>query len=219
MFNFFFILESFNLNSSLGYERNPRLSLGSKSLSGKYYGQPSNDMDSDEVNNGQIQNNMSSRFLSNKPQSGLYYRNNGLDKLHSMTPRVLKSKSLNGLHNINNQNDKTLEDLNTRKRQNSITSDFQDFPNLSRTKTIPLARHIVRQKTLSSSSNEDDSQQISVGNDNSSMMNIINSLKKPLNEQRIVFKSVRKCCINGECRVLKDGEECSIDDYFVSNLD
>jgi len=217
-----FVLESFSFNNALGHERNPGLSLGSKSLSGKYYGQQSDDMDSDEVTNGnrQIRDSMSSRYLSNKPQSDLYYTKNGLDRLkNSMTPRVLKIKSPDGQYNINNQNDKTLEGLNTRKRQNSITSDFQNFPNSSRTKTIPLIRHIVRQKTFPSSSNEDNSQQISIGNDKLSMMNILNSLKNPSNEQRIVFQSVRRCCINGECRVLKDGEECSIDDYFVSNLD
>jgi len=208
-----FVLESFSLNNSLGNGRNRELGLNSKSPSDKYYGRQQNDMDSDDLNNGQIQNSMSSRFLNNKPRSGQYYRNNGIDRQNSMTSEVLNSKPLNDQYNINDQNDKTLENLNIRKRQNSITSNFQDFPNSTKTKMIPSARRIVRQKTLSPSSNED------VGNDNSSMMNIMNSIKKPLNEQHIVFKQLRKCCINGECRMLQDGEECSIDDYFVSNLD
>jgi len=213
------------LNNSLGYGRNRGLDLNSKSLSGKYYEQQPNDMDSDDesddLNNRQIQNSMSSNFLNNKPLSRVYNRNNGIDRQNSMTSRVLNSKPLNGLRqhniNINNQNDKTLENPNIKKRQNSITSDFQNFPNSSKTKIIPLPKHMVRQKTLSSSSNEDNSQQISAGNDNLSMM--MSSIKKPLNGQHIVFKQFRRCCIGGDCRMLQDGEECSIDDYFVSNLD
>ncbi|XP_060867483.1 putative uncharacterized protein DDB_G0282499 [Metopolophium dirhodum] len=204
--------KSFSLNNSSGYGRNRGLGLNSKSLSGKYYEQQPNDMDSDDLNNRQIQNSMSSNFLNNKSLSGVHNRNNGIDRQNSMTSGVLNSKPLNGLYDINNQNDKTLENLNIRKRQNSLTSDFQNFPNSSKTKIIPLPRHMVRQKTLSSSSNEDNSQQISVDNDNSSMR--MNSIKKPLNEQHIVFKQFRKCCIGGDCRMLQDGEECSIDDYF-----
>jgi len=166
----------------LGNGRNRGLGLNSKSPSGNYYEQQPNDMDSEDLNNGQIQNSMSSHFLNNKPLSGVYNRNNGIDRRNSMTSGVPNSKRLNDLYSINNHNDKTLEDPSIGKMQNSITSDFQ-------------------------------------GNDNSSMMNIMKSMKKPLNGQHIVFKSLRKCCINGECRMLKDGEECSIDDYFVSNLD
>lgn len=212
--------KSFSLNNSLGYGRNRGLDLNSKSLSGKYYEQQPNDMDSDDesddLNNRQIQNSMSSNFLNNKPLSRVYNRNNGIDRQNSMPSRVLNSKPLNGLRqhniNINNQNDKTLENPNIKKRQNSITSDFQNFPNSSKTKIIPLPKHMVRQKTLSSSSNEDNSQQISAGNDNLSMM--MSSIKKPLNGQHIVFKQFRRCCIGGDCRMLQDGEECSIDDYF-----
>ncbi|XP_001948456.2 uncharacterized protein LOC100162791 isoform X1 [Acyrthosiphon pisum] len=204
--------KSLSLNNSLGYGKNRGLGLNSKSLSGKYYEQQPNDMDSDDLNNRQIQNSMNSHFLNNKPQNGVFYKNNGIDRQNSMTSEVLNSKPLKDLYSMNNQNDKTLEGPSIGKRQNSITSGALNFPNSSKTKIIPLASLMARQKTLSPSSNEDDSQQISVGNDNSSMM--MNSIKIPLNEQHIVFKQLRKCCINRECRILQDGEECSINDYF-----
>jgi len=206
------------LNNSLGYDRHRGLGLNSKSLSGKYYRQQPN-TDSDDLNNKQIQHSRSSRFLNNKPLKDLYYRNKEIDGQNSMTSEDLNSKPLNGLNSIKKQNDKTLKHQNIMNRQNSKTSYFRDYPNL--TKTIinnPSVRRIALQKSLAPSSNEDVSQQVSVGNENLNIMNIMNSIKNPSNGQNVIFKSFRKCCINGDCRMLQDGEECRIDDYFVSNL-
>lgn len=213
----FCVLEPSSLNNSLGYDRNRGLGLNSKSLSGKYY-RPQPNMDSDDLNNKQIQNSRSTRLLNNKPLQGLYYRNKEIDRQNSMTSEDLNSQPSNGLYNIKKQNNKTLKDQNITNRQNSKTSDFRDYPNLTKTKINPSVWRIARQKSLAPSSYEDVSQQISVGNDNTNMMNIMNSIKQPLNGQNIIFKSFRKCCINGECRMLQDEEECKIDDYFVSNL-
>ncbi|XP_022166721.1 uncharacterized protein LOC111031189 isoform X2 [Myzus persicae] len=185
--------KSFSLNNSSGYEKNRGLDLKNKSSRGVYYGRQPNDMDSGDLNNDKILNSMMSRFPNNKPLSGLYNKNNPMDL--------------------------TSRNLNIGKRQNSLTSNFQDIPDLTRTKINPLAKGIARQNTLPSSSNEDDSQRISFGNDNSNMMSMMNSIQKPLNNgglngQNIIFKSFRRCCINNECRMLKDGEECSIEDYL-----
>jgi len=117
-----------------------------------------------------------------------------------------------------------LEDLRIRKRQTSMTS---DFPDLIQTKFNPLIKHMLslRPNILSSPSNEY-GQQTSVGNENPNMIEEEDSIKKPLNHrklngknnQNMISMSVRECCINGDCYMLKDGERCSIGDYFVSNL-
>jgi hypothetical protein len=130
-----------------------------------------------------------------------------------------------GLNNRNKQIYNVSENQNTRKRQNTITSDFQDFqdfPNLTQIKTNPSAkrRKRLRQKPLPPSLNEDNSQQI---NDNIENSGMVNYNKTPFNDRDIngqrISMSFRKCCINGNCRMLKDGEECGIEDIFVSNLD
>jgi len=185
-------------NNSLGYDRNRGLDLNNKPR--VQYGRKPNYTNLGGLNNDQIQNSMSSGFLNNKPLSGPYNRNNPMDL--------------------------TSGNLNIGKRQNSMTSNFQGIPDLTKTKINPLASGIARQNSLYSSSNEDDSQRITFVNDNSGMMNMMSSIKKRLNDgglntENIIFKSFRKCCINNDlndCRMLKYGEECTMNDHYVSNL-
>jgi len=178
----YYFLESFSSNGSLGYDGNRGLGLDNKSRGGtQSIRQKPYNMDSDNLNNGQRQNSMISEGLKMRPPSGLKNRNKQI-------------------YNVS-------ENQNTRKRQNTVTSDFQDFPNLTQIKTNPSAKRTerLRQKPLPPSLNEDNSQQINDNIENSGMVNY-NTM------------SFRKCCINGNCRMLKDGEECGIEDIFVSNL-
>lgn len=196
-FNFYCFLDSFRSNDALGYDRNRRSVQDNKSQSSMNCKQKQNYMDSNNLNNGQMNNNMISSFSNNKP--------------------------LSDLNNKNMQNDNTSENQGIGKRQNSVISDFQDYPNIKQTIINPLVRRLgsLRQNSLPSSLNKDASQRISDGNENSSITNMMNSNKNTFNDpgQNIVSMSVRECCINNKCRVLKDGEKCDIEDYFVSNLD
>ncbi|XP_060837458.1 uncharacterized protein LOC132919695 [Rhopalosiphum padi] len=127
----------------------------------------------------------------------------GLDNKSRGGTQSIRQKPYNMDSDNLNNGQRQNKNQNTRKRQNTITSDFQDFPNLTQIKTNPSAKRTerLRQKPLPPSLNEDNSQQINDNIENSGMVNY-NTM------------SFRKCCINGNCRMLKDGEECGIEDIF-----
>ncbi|XP_026812104.1 uncharacterized protein LOC113553133 isoform X2 [Rhopalosiphum maidis] len=146
----------------------------------------------------------------------------GLDNKSRRGTQSIRQKPYNmdlgDLHNGQRQNSMISEEnQNTRKRQNTVTSDFQNFPNLTQIKMNPSAKHTerLRQKPLPPSLNEDNSQQT---NDNVENSGMVNFNKNPFNDRDIIGQrfsmSIRKCCINGNCRILKDGEDCGIEDYF-----
>jgi len=176
---------------------------------------------------------MISSFSSNKLLSGLNNSNNSNDQIYTtlddpniqnrknrMNLEGLKRKPLSSLSNRNMQNDNTSENKGIGKRQNKIISDIQDFPNIGKTIINPSVRRLgsIRQNSLPPSLNEDDSQRISNGNENSSITNMMNKNTFNNRGHKIVSISLRQCCINNKCRMLKEGEKCGIEDYFVSNL-
>jgi len=176
----------FSSDDSLEYNGNRGLDLNSKSRRGtQSVRQKPYNMESGDLNNGQRQNSMISEDLNRRPPSGI---NNRIKQI-----------------------DKTSENQNTRKRQSTITPDFQDFP----MNPLPKRTKRLRQKPLPTSLNEDNSQQI---NDDIENSDVVNYNKNPFNNRDIIGQRVtmsfRKCCINGNCRMLKDGENCGIEDIF-----
>ncbi|CAH1711628.1 unnamed protein product [Aphis gossypii] len=169
---------------------------------------------------------MISSFSNKKPLSDLDNRNNSNDQIDTtlddpsiqnkknrMNFEVLNNRPLSSLNSRNMQNGNTSENQGIGKRQNKI-SDIQDFPSIGKTINTPSVRRLgsTRQNSLPPSLNEDDSQGISDGNENSNIMNMMNTFNN--RGHKIVSISLRQCCINNECRMLKEGEQCGIEDYL-----
>lgn len=187
-----------------------------------------------------------------------------------------------GMYNRNSQINMNSENPNMKKRQNSMTSDFQGFPNLRPMTNSPLARLLSGSRQNNSPSSNDDGQQINDGsqrinddsqqiNDNGQRINDdgqrvnndskrINNDGQKINDDRqrindgdqrtndnsdenndevytsttsnknsvfnpsnfqahnVIAMSDNECCINGNCRVLKNNEECNVGGLFVSKV-
>ncbi|KAE9545243.1 hypothetical protein AGLY_000786 [Aphis glycines] len=154
---------------------------------------------------------MISSSSNKKPLSDLDNRNNSNDQIDT---------TLNDPSIQNKKNRMNFEDLNKRPLSSLNSRNMQslNFPSIGKTIITPSVWRLgsTRQNSLFPSLNEDDSQGISDGNENSNIMNMMNFNKNIFNNpgHKIVGISLTRCCINNKCRVLKEGEKCDIVDLL-----
>ncbi|XP_025204255.1 putative uncharacterized protein DDB_G0286901 [Melanaphis sacchari] len=221
--------KSLSSNASSGYDGNRGLGSNNKSRRGVHYKRKPYDMVSNNQNSEQMQNNMNSGFSNDKSLSDLdntnYQTEMTLDdsnikkRNNDMTFESLNKRPLSGLNNRNKKNENTSENKNIRERQNSIISDSTQ----TKMNLLDRIKENLRQNPLFPKLNEDDSQRINYGNEKSSVTNMMNFNKNLFNDRGVLGQNInlsfRKCCINGNCRVLKDGEKCGVEDLFTNMKD